>query len=160
MADIFIVGGAATALAYDAARVTRDVDAMFKPHGIVREEAMRVATDPGLPRWWLNEQASTYISGKEDTDKRRVFDHPGLRVMAASPRHIFAMKARAARTRDIDDFACPPASPEWNQPTRPCRYARTSTQMNPYPRDQPPCSASYSADHSSLARLPAPILPG
>ena len=64
----------------------------------------RVANDLGLPRWWLNEQASTYISGKDDTDKRRVFDHPGLRVMAASPRHIFAMKARAARTRDIDDL--------------------------------------------------------
>ncbi len=64
---------------------------------------MQVATDLGLPRWWLNEQASTYISGKEDADKRRVFDHPGLRVMAASPRHIFAMKAFAARTRDIDD---------------------------------------------------------
>ena len=104
MADIFIVGGAATALAYDAARVTRDVDAMFKPHGIVPEEAMQVADDLGLPRWWLNEQASTYISGKDDTDKRRVFDHPRLRVMAASPRHIFAMKARAARTRDIDDL--------------------------------------------------------
>jgi hypothetical protein len=74
------VGGAARALAYDAARVTRDVDAMFKPHGIVHEEAMQVATDLGLPRWWLNEQASTYISGKEDADKRRVFDHPELRV--------------------------------------------------------------------------------
>ena len=83
MADIFIVGGAAMALAYDTARVTRDVDAMFKPHGIVHEEAMQVANDLGLPRWWLNEQASTYISGKDDTDKRRVFIHPGLRVMAA-----------------------------------------------------------------------------
>jgi Nucleotidyltransferase of unknown function (DUF6036) len=39
VADIFIVGGAAMALAYDAARVTRDVDAIFKPHGIVHEEA-------------------------------------------------------------------------------------------------------------------------
>ena len=67
-------------------------------------KAVRVADDLGLPRWWLNEQASTYISGKEDADKRRVFDHPGLRVMAASPRHIFAMKALAARTRDIDDL--------------------------------------------------------
>ena len=32
--------------------------------------------------------------------------------------------------------------------------------MNPYPRDPPPCSANYSADHSSFGRLPAPILPG
>ena len=104
VADIFIVGGAAMALAYDAARVTRDVDSLFVPHGIVLEEARKVAEDLGLPPWWLNEQASVYISGKDDPDKRRVFDHPGLRVTAASPRHIFAMKALAARTRDIDDL--------------------------------------------------------
>ena len=160
VAGIFMVGGAAMALACDAAHVTRDVDAMFKMHGIVHEEAMRVAKDLGLPRWWLNEQASTYISGKEDADKRRVFDHPGLRVMAASPRHIFAVKALAARTRDIDDLRLLAGIVGVNQPTPPCRYARTSTQMNPYPRDQPPCSANYSADHFSFVRLPAPILPG
>jgi hypothetical protein len=34
----------------------------------------------GPPSWWLNEQASVCISGKEDTSKRRVFDHPGLRA--------------------------------------------------------------------------------
>ena len=39
-----------------------------------------------------------------DPAKRRVFNHPGLRVAAASPAHIFAMKAFAARTRDIDDL--------------------------------------------------------
>jgi hypothetical protein len=104
VADVFVVGGAAMAMAYDAARVTRDVDAVFKPHGIVLEEARKVADDLGLPYWWLNEQASVYISGKEDISGRRVFDHPGLRVMAASPGHVFAMKARAARTRDIDDL--------------------------------------------------------
>jgi hypothetical protein len=43
VADVFIVGGAAMALAYDASRVTRDVDARFLPHGIVLEEARRVA---------------------------------------------------------------------------------------------------------------------
>jgi predicted nucleotidyltransferase len=104
VADVFIVGGAAMALAYDATRVTRDVDSLFVPHGVVLEEARSVAQDLGLPAWWLNEQASVYISGKDDPDKRRVFDHPGLRVTAASPRHIFAMKALAARTRDIDDL--------------------------------------------------------
>lgn len=92
------------ALAYDATRVTRDVDARFLPHGIVIEEARNVADDLGLPYWWLNEQASVYISGKDDPGKRRVFDHPGLRVMTASPAHIFAMKALASRTRDIDDL--------------------------------------------------------
>jgi predicted nucleotidyltransferase len=104
VADVFIVGGAAMALAYDATRVTRDVDARFVPHGIVLEEARQVAHVLGLPPWWLNEQATAYISGKDDPGKRRVFDHPGLRVMAASPEHVFAMKALAARTRDIDDL--------------------------------------------------------
>lgn len=33
VADVFVVGGAAMALAYDASRVTRDVDARFVPHG-------------------------------------------------------------------------------------------------------------------------------
>jgi hypothetical protein len=62
VADIYVVRGAAIALAYDAKRVTRDVDALYLPH------------------------------------------HPGLRVAAASPRHIFAMKALAARERDLPDL--------------------------------------------------------
>jgi hypothetical protein len=32
-----------------------------------------------------------------------VFDHPGLRVFAASPEHLLAMKALAARPRDAED---------------------------------------------------------
>ena len=48
VADVFVVGGAAMALAYDAARVTLDVDAVFKPYGIVLEEAREVADDLGL----------------------------------------------------------------------------------------------------------------
>jgi hypothetical protein len=87
-----------------AGRPQEAADVMFVPHGVVLEEAAHVADDLGLPRWWLNEQASVYISGKTDPGKRRVFDHPALRVMAASSDHIFAMKALAARTRDVDDL--------------------------------------------------------
>ena len=76
VADVFVVGGAAMALAYDATRVTRHVDSLFIPHGVVLEEARNVAQDLGLPAWWLNEQASVYISGKDDPGRRRVFDHP------------------------------------------------------------------------------------
>jgi predicted nucleotidyltransferase len=104
IADIFVVGGAAMALAYDANRVTRDVDAVFVPHGVVLDESRAVAEELGLPPWWLNEQASVYVSGKDDPGRRRVFDHPNLRVSVASPEHIFAMKALAARTRDLDDL--------------------------------------------------------
>ncbi len=87
------------AMAYDATRVTRDVDAMFAPHGIVLEESRTVADELGLPPWWLNEQASVYVSGKDDPGRKRVFDHPGLWVMAASPHHIFAMKPRRTYAR-------------------------------------------------------------
>jgi predicted nucleotidyltransferase len=104
VADLFVVGGAAMALAYDAQRVTRDVDATFVPHGVVLEEARNVAEAMGLPPWWLNEQASSYVSAQHDAGKREVFDHPGIRVMAASPEHVFAMKAFAARTRDEEDL--------------------------------------------------------
>jgi predicted nucleotidyltransferase len=104
VADLFIVGGAAMALAYDADRVTRDVDATFLPHGIVLEEARNVAEVMGLPPWWLNDQASAYVSNQYDAGKREVFDHPGIRVMAASPEHVFAMKVFASRGRDEDDL--------------------------------------------------------
>jgi hypothetical protein len=83
---------------------TRDVDALFEPHGIVHDEALAVAAELGLPRWWLNEQASTYVAPGGDPAASRVFDHPGLRVFAASPEHLLAMKAFAARPRDAEDL--------------------------------------------------------
>lgn len=87
------------ALAYDARRATRDIDAVFRPHGAVLEEARAVAAELGLPPWWLNEQASAYVAPGGDPDAARVFDHPGLRVSAASPEHLLAMKVLAARRR-------------------------------------------------------------
>ncbi|WP_322761492.1 DUF6036 family nucleotidyltransferase [Frankia sp. Cr2] len=97
VADVYIVGGAAMMLAYDSRRATRDVDALFTPHGVVLEEAAFVAGRLGLPRSWINEQASVYISTKSDQEARPVFEHPGLRVSAASPRHLLAMKILSAR---------------------------------------------------------------
>jgi len=102
--DVYVFGGAAMALAYDARRATRDIDAVFEPHGIVLEEAQGVAEELGLPRWWLNQQASAYVAPGGDPSAPRVFDHPGLRVAAASPEHLLAMKVLAARRRDGEDL--------------------------------------------------------
>ncbi|MGH3253375.1 MAG: hypothetical protein ACRDOI_45140 [Trebonia sp.] len=104
VADIYVIGGAAMALAYDARRSTRDIDAVFHPHGIVLEESRAVAAELGLPSWWLNEQASVYVAPGGDAAAPHVFDHPGLRVSAASPEHLLAMKVLAGRRRDADDI--------------------------------------------------------
>lgn len=44
VADIYVIGGAAMTLAYDARRSTRDIDAVFQPHGVVLEEASAIAS--------------------------------------------------------------------------------------------------------------------
>lgn len=104
IADVYVFGGAAMAMAYDSRRATRDIDAVFAPHGPVLEEARAVAAELGLPQWWLNEQASSYVAPGGDSTAPRVFDHPGLRVSAASPEHLLAMKVLAARRRDAEDI--------------------------------------------------------
>lgn len=104
IADLYVFGGAAMALAYDARRTTRDVDAVIRPHGVVLAEARIVARELGLPEWWLNEQASVYVSVEGDAGASRIFDHPGLRVQVASPRHLLAMKVLASRRTDEPDI--------------------------------------------------------
>jgi hypothetical protein len=81
---------------HDARRSTRDIDAVFQPHGAVLEEAWAVADELGLPRWWLNEQASSYAARGGDQNAPHVFDHPGLRVSAASPPATHADGASSA----------------------------------------------------------------
>jgi hypothetical protein len=103
--DIYIFGGAAMVLAYQAREATRDVDALFEPREKVHQAALLVAEELGLPRWWLNDQATVYLPRTPDERARLVFDHSNLRVTVVSPTHLLAMKALAARSyADIDDI--------------------------------------------------------
>ena len=52
-AVLFLVGGAALAVAYDATRATRDLDAIFIPGNVVRQAAVAVAQCVGLAEDWL-----------------------------------------------------------------------------------------------------------
>jgi hypothetical protein len=54
-ADLFLVGGATIAVAYDQSRSTRDLDAVFLPTDVVREAARAVAERRGLAMDWLND---------------------------------------------------------------------------------------------------------
>lgn len=57
-------GGAAMVLAFDARPATRDVDALFVPDGPMLDAAAEVASELSLPRSWLKNQASRYVSGR------------------------------------------------------------------------------------------------
>jgi hypothetical protein len=80
------------------------VDAVFLPHGPVLEEAKSVAAELDLPAWWLNEQATVYLSRQQDEHAAVVFDHPYLRVQASSAEHLVAMKSLAGRQHDLEDL--------------------------------------------------------
>ncbi len=103
-ADLFVVGGAAMAVAYDARRATTDVDAVFVPSKEVRTAASRVAEELGLEEDWLNDGVKGFLPG-EDAEQVGVYEGTNLHVAAASPKFLLAMKLMALRTeRDIDDI--------------------------------------------------------
>jgi hypothetical protein len=103
-AEVFVVGGAAMALAYDARRATVDVDAIFVPAAEVRAAAARVAERLDLDSDWLNDGAKAFMPGP-DPERIGVFEGTNLSVAAASPRYLLAMKLLAARVeRDQDDI--------------------------------------------------------
>jgi len=102
--EMFIVGGAAMALAYNTRRATRDIDAVFEPKTVVYRAAERVAIERGVDPGWLNDAVKGLLPGHDSTSTV-LFERPGLAVRIASPRYLLAMKVMAARVeRDEDDI--------------------------------------------------------
>jgi len=102
--EVFIVGGAAMAIAYDTRRATADVDAVFVPSSEVRTAASRVAERLSLEPDWLNDGAKAFLPG-EDLNQIGVYEGQNLSVAAASPQYLLAMKLMASRVeRDQDDI--------------------------------------------------------
>lgn len=103
-ADLFLVGGAAIAIAYDSQRSTRDLDAVFLPTDVVRRAAAAVASRRGLAADWLNDAVKGYLPGT-DPEAWRFYESPSLKVDVASARYLLAMKLFAARVEnDVDDI--------------------------------------------------------
>ena len=106
VADIHIVGGAVMVTEYGARDSTADVDAFnYTPHGAVERAAARVAVEMGLPRSWLNQQASVFVPLGADWRRSRGFDHPNLHLYVIVPEQLLAMKVRAGRPTDAEDIA-------------------------------------------------------
>ena len=101
-ADMYVVGGAAIALAFDERRATRDIDAVFVPKTEVYAAADRVAEELELPDGWLNDAVKGFLAG-DDPMATSVLDLPGLRCQVASSRMLLALKVLAHRVGEDDD---------------------------------------------------------
>jgi len=105
-ADLYVVGGAAIALSFDAARTTRDLDAVFVPVAQVRAAVEAVADASGLAADWLNDAVKGFVPPATDAHQRVVFESPNLRVCVDGAEHLLAMKVAASRVeQDRGDLA-------------------------------------------------------
>lgn len=96
VAEMYVVGGAAIALAFDERRATRDIDAVFEPKDVVYEAAAVVAERLRLSGGWLNDAVKGFLEG-DDPAATPVLDLPGLRCLTASPETLLALKVLAHR---------------------------------------------------------------
>ncbi|AEH08416.1 MULTISPECIES: hypothetical protein [Protofrankia] len=104
--DVFIVGGAAMTVAYDARPATRDVDGIWHPSTEVRAAAARVAArHEDLEPDWLNDGVKGFLPGRDPGHSVVVYDNDHLTVSAPSPEYLLATKLLASRvSRDENDI--------------------------------------------------------
>jgi hypothetical protein len=101
--QLFVVGGAAMAMAYDMDRTTHDVDAVFEPTHVLRDLTALIGERHRLNPDWINDAAKGFLPGADD-DPRTVYESASLYVQVASPRYLLAMKLFSGRSaRDHDD---------------------------------------------------------
>ncbi len=97
--EMTLYGGALMLLAYDARRVTKDVDAIVHPSAVARRLASRVASEQGLDDEWLNDQVRLFLSEKEAKNELSLpnVSRAGLHVTRPTAKYLLAMKVMAAR---------------------------------------------------------------
>ena len=115
LGEIAIYGGSAILLQFDWRQTSEDVDArvLSGNHGLVIGAAAEAARQLELRRSWLSESVAMYArKGEAAGDRILVGTYPspervGLRVVAAKPSYMLAMKLSALErsTADDRDFA-------------------------------------------------------
>jgi len=110
--EIAIYGGSAILFQFDWRKTSQDVDARIisdSSHGLVIEAVREAAKQLGLRQSWLSESVSVYArSGEQIADRVFIGVYPtperfGLRVSAAKPPYILAMKLKALERTTVDD---------------------------------------------------------
>lgn len=93
--EVYLAGGAVMCLAYDARPSTKDIDAVFLPQKIIREEARRMAEQEGVEEDWLNDAVKGYMSSKSAFSSYMELSH--LKIFVPLPEYLLAMKCFAMR---------------------------------------------------------------
>ena len=70
VADLYVVGGAAIALAYDERRATRDIEAVFAPKNEVYAAAARVGATLDLPKAGSTMQSRVFCKARTPSRRR------------------------------------------------------------------------------------------
>ena len=112
LGEIAIYGGSAILFQFDWRKTSIDVDARVtseRNHGIIIDAVHEAAKQLNLPRSWLNENVAAYTRrGEAEADRIAVGLYPsperfGLRVTAAKPEYLLAMKLKALERVTADD---------------------------------------------------------
>ena len=101
-AMIFVVGGSAMALAYNADRATADIDGTFEPRDVVLDAAAIVARRRNLDKNWLSDGVRDFMPPEPDDHPRGERIGPALVIEIASPEYVLAMKSMTTRKSDGD----------------------------------------------------------
>jgi hypothetical protein len=104
--EICLFGGTVMVLVFNARISTRDVDAIFQPASLIRELAIAIAEERGLPGAWLNDGVKGFQSEAADTTTAGLPQFAHLRIFRPTAAYLLAMKCLAARsgegTLDVD----------------------------------------------------------
>lgn len=104
-ARIYVVGGAAIALDWDARRSTRDVGAVLRPALTVRDVAAQMAAERHLRIGWLSDAVTPWVPAESRAAPPRVHLRRGaVEVVTAPAAHLLAMKMAAFRATDMSDL--------------------------------------------------------
>ena len=100
--EVCLLGGTVMVLAFNARAATKDVDAIFEPADVIREAAVVVQKEQGLPDGWLNDGAKGFLSSHHAVDAGDLPQFDGLRVTAPTAEYMLAMKCMASRIAHAD----------------------------------------------------------
>ena len=96
-ADLFVIGGTAMVMAYDARPSTKDIDGIWQPSEPIRKIIKLLSEKYDIDADWLNDAAKGLMPNVQDENPVVIFDGSYISVSAPSPQYLLATKILASR---------------------------------------------------------------